>query len=305
MAMDKMIRDYRKDCQLRGFAPKTINNYSYFINLYRKFLSEQKKDIRKGDREDLKSYLAYLQNKGYKSATIEHSFKSIHSFYDFLIESKKIEFNPVDHVRKRYLKKYKSQNQSSSRQCISIEDASRLINSILDTRDRAILLLLFKTGARLHEILDLDISDIDLKNYQITLKPTPKRSNRIVFFDVETADQLQEWLPVREKRSKGNPALWIGPAGKRLQSDPLRRRIEKYAARMGLHDPNSERMENRFTPHCARHWFSTHLIRSGMPREYIKELRGDARRDAIDIYNHIDQKALKESYLGHIPSLGI
>lgn len=125
------------------------------------------------------------------------------------------------------------------------------------------------------------------------------------FFDEETADQLKEWLAIREKRSKGNPALFIGLVGKRLKGDALRSRIEKYAARVGLHDPTSKNPEDRFTPHCTRHWQTTHLIRSGMPRDFVKELRGDVRREAIDIYNHIDQKALRESYLVHIPSLGI
>ncbi|UEC43438.1 MAG: hypothetical protein METHAR1v1_1400004 [Methanothrix sp.] len=58
-------------------------------------------------------------------------------------------------------------------------------------------------------------------------------------------------------------------------------------------------------PHCCRHWFTTHLRRAGMPREFIQGLRGDVRKEAIDIYDHIDRKELRESYLAHIPQLGI
>ncbi len=65
------------------------------------------------------------------------------------------------------------------------------------------------------------------------------------------------------------------------------------------------RLEDRFTPHCCRHWFVTHLLRAGMSRDFVKELRGDTRGEAIDIYNHIDKKDLRESYLAHIPQLGI
>jgi integrase/recombinase XerD len=81
--------------------------------------------------------------------------------------------------------------------------------------------------------------------------------------------------------------------------------VVQTAERIGLHDPNSERMEDHFSPHCCRHWFTTHLRRAGMPREFIQELRGDVRREAIDIYDHIDKKELRESYLAHIPQLGI
>ena len=81
--------------------------------------------------------------------------------------------------------------------------------------------------------------------------------------------------------------------------------VTKIAKNVELHDPTSPRMEDHFSPHNCRHWFTTHLIRSGMSRDFVKELRGDIRHEAIDIYNHIDKKELKESYLAHIPQLGI
>ena len=72
------------------------------------------------------------------------------------------------------------------------------------------------------------------------------------------------------------------------------------------HKPTtSDRMEDRFSPHCCRHWFTTHLRRAGMRREFIQEPRGDSRREAIDIYDHIDLKEPKEAYLACIPQLGI
>jgi integrase/recombinase XerD len=64
-------------------------------------------------------------------------------------------------------------------------------------------------------------------------------------------------------------------------------------------------MEEHFILHGCRRWFTTHLIRSEMSRDFVKELRGDIRHEAIDIYNHIDKKELRESYLAHIPQLGI
>ncbi|HEC93554.1 MAG TPA: recombinase, partial [Candidatus Atribacteria bacterium] len=66
-----------------------------------------------------------------------------------------------------------------------------------------------------------------------------------------------------------------------------------------------KKLEDHFSVHCFRHYFTTHLLRNGMPREYVKELRGDARNEAIDIYHHIDKDELRKSYLAHIPQLGI
>ena len=81
--------------------------------------------------------------------------------------------------------------------------------------------------------------------------------------------------------------------------------IRAAAIRTGLHNASSDRMEDHFSPHCCRHWFTTHLRRAGMPREFIQELRGDARREAIDIYDHIDREELRKSYLAHGPQLGV
>lgn len=81
--------------------------------------------------------------------------------------------------------------------------------------------------------------------------------------------------------------------------------VTKQVQRVGLHDPGSSRVENHFTPHCCRHWFTTMLARSGIDKDLLKELRGDARRESMDVYRHIDPEELRKAYLAHIPELGI
>ena len=206
-------------------------------------------------------------------------------------------------VDEEYLKNYKE--EIGQRKLISVEEASKMVSATIDTRDRAMLVLLLKTGIRRGELISLDVEDVSLKRLTITLKPTAKRSNRIVFFDEEAARVLTRWLNQREMLKKSTIALFIAHDGTRLQKNGVRLAIEKAAERVGLHDPDSERMENHFSPHCCRHFFTTQLRRAGMPREFIQELRGDVRKEAIDIYDHIDEDELKESYLAHIPQLGI
>ena len=88
------------------------------------------------------------------------------------------------------------------RQLISIEDMARLVNSEMDIRNKAIIILLAKTGIRRNELIILDVSDVDLVEMRIKLKPTAKRSNRIVFFDAEAAFVLKRWLKIRENRNR-------------------------------------------------------------------------------------------------------
>jgi len=139
------------------------------------------------------------------------------------------------------------------------------------------------------------------------LKPHPKRSNYLVFFDDECARILRRWIKTREGyainlRCK---APFVNERGGRLKRHGVYHAVTKHAERIGLHDSKSKRMEDHFTPHCCRHWFTTHLRRNDMRREFIKELRGDARREAMDIYDHIDRKELKRANLAAIPILGI
>jgi integrase/recombinase XerD len=213
--------------------------------------------------------------------------------------------NPVNAVRKRYLSSYKSDGEGHTHKIVSIDDAVRIINTLVDIRDKALVILFFKTGIRKRELISLDVDDINWQERSILLKPTKNRSNRTIFFDDETAAMLSRWLKARKMRANdGETALFLGTKG-RLRRGGIDKIIRKAAIRAGLHDSKSNGMEDHFSAHCCRHWFTTHLVRAGMPRDFIKELRGDVRHEAIDIYNHIDKKELRESYLAHIPQLGI
>lgn len=301
-----LIQLFQVDCFDRGLTGNTIRMYIMYTRRFAEYLIRRNVDIFGVDRNILRLYLNDLRTDKLKHASIVKIFTSISAFYDFLIEEGRTTVNPVPGMRKRYLHRYKEQDESQMRQSISVEEASKLVNSILSTRDRAIMVLLLKTGLRCGELCSLDVNDIDLPETTIRLKPAAKRSNRILPMDLETAEVLNRWLNARETRSgKDGKALFLSNKGERLSSSRVNGMVKQYAERVGLHDSDSDGLEDRFTPHCARHFFTTSLIRSGMPRDFVKELRGDARREAIDIYNHIDKKELRESYLAHIPQLGI
>lgn len=298
-----LIERFHNDCNLRDMV--TTMDYVYRTRAYCAFLETKGKNPLNADRDDLRDFLAHLKAKGLKFRTIDAIYTSLSAFYEFLIIEGLVEYNPVLPFRKYYLRRYKKDNDSETRKLISVEDASKLVNSILDTRDRCILVLLFKTGMRVGELTSLDVDDIDLDKGQVTLKLKKKRTNRVLFLDNEAIAVLERWLVARKNRKGAeSQALFLSKIGTRITKRTVENSIERHAERLGLHKPGA-RLEDRFTPHCCRHWFTTHLIRGGMPRDFVKELRGDTRGEAIDIYNHIDKKELKESYLAHIPQLGI
>lgn len=303
----ELIRQYKEDCEIRGMSPESLRRYISSLKIYNSYLQERNLDILNVDRNVLRSFLEYLRNErnvGLK--TIGNYFTAMAMFYEFLEYEGYVDKNPVYSVRKRYIRRYKDNDEGQMRQLISVDEMTKLINSTMDVRDKAIITLLVKTGIRRKELITLDVDDIDWVDQSIKLKPTPKRTNRTVFFDDETAIVLHRWIVARETRNeKDIKALFINNEGGRLNRNGVYLAVAKPAEKIGLHNPNSDRMEDHFSPHCCRHWFTTHLRRAGMSREFIQELRGDVRKEAIDIYDHIDKKELRESYLAHIPQLGI
>jgi len=304
---EKFINYFKEDCGIRGISSETTRRYLSSLGIFNQYLTEKAQDILYVDKEVIRGFLDYLRRERKVSQkTIENYFSALSSFYDFLEYEGYVNKNPINAVRKRYIRSYKDNDEGQMRKLISVDEMARLISSIIDVRDKAIITLLAKTGIRRHEMIELDVDDIDWGEQEIRLKPTPKRTNRTVFFDDETAIVLHRWVKARESRNRNNiMALFISNEGGRLGRNAVYHAVTKAAMKVGMHNPNSKKAEDRFSPHCCRHWFTTHLRRAGMSREFIQELRGDVRKEAIDIYDHIDKKELRESYLAHIPQLGI
>lgn len=117
--------------------------------------------------------------------------------------------------------------------------------------------------------MTLDISYVDLIDNRIRLKPTAKRTNRTVFFDDECAFILRRWLKVREGMNDSvKPTLFLNVEGERLNRSGVHNLVVEAARRAGLHNPESYRPEDHFSPYCCCHWLCTHLFRAGMRGVY-------------------------------------
>jgi len=306
----RLVEMFVADCNLRNLSSESVRSYKSNLVIISNFLNRKGPSLLNLDKYVLKEILVYLVDKRRVSPkTLENYFAALSSFCQFLVYEDLTDRNPVLPFRKRYLRQYKNAkgNSGSERRLISVGQMAMLINSVLNPRDKAIITLLAKTGIRRGELINIDLTDLDWIEQSVQLKQHPKRSNCTVFFDDECAWVLSRWLKTRENYTvePGCEALFVGEQGKRLKRNGVYRAVIIHAERVGLHNPKSNRIEDHFTPHCCRHWFTTYLRRNGMRRELIKELRGDSRNEAIDIYDHIDKKELKRAYLAAIPMLGI
>jgi len=307
--MDISIKNFIEDSRLRGLTKKTTETYKSNITTYINYVENPLKV----DNNILGKFLDYLKvmkykrgkvtKKGVHPNTIKAYFSAISAYYDYLVFNRQLDINPIHPFTKRYLARIKQQyNGENSRQIISIEAMRNLVTLKMPILERAILMILAKTGIRRGELIAIDREDIDIEKKEIILKPKAKRTNRLVFYDEETALILRAYLEWRDKRTKSK-ALFISSYGnKRICRNRVNEIVARHGIKLGLHNPKGN-LNTKLTPHCFRHWFTTHLRRSGMPREFIQELRGDRRKETIDIYYHIDLIELKNRYLECIPKL--
>jgi integrase/recombinase XerD len=262
------------------------------------------------DKEYLKDYFnKTLKPKGLSNNSLQHHYSALDSLYRFLSdELGLISINPVWQIKKT-LRSFKSSGPKPERQVINVEEAALLVNAAFSTRDKAIILLALKTGLRRKEICSLNMSGVNLKKRYIRIPPTPKRSYNYCFIDDELLSVLNRWIARREamlqSSRKKTDALFITPRGNRLTPDRLGRMVRHIATELGLHDPDADDLIEKFTPHCCRYFFTTHLRKSGMPKEFRQKLRGDKPRDAEAGYDRITMEELKEAYFRYVPQLGV
>jgi integrase/recombinase XerD len=304
--MKEELEKWQEDANIRGMSQETIKKYSWDILQFATFSEACGVEILAADRASIRSWIDERRTRGNKTQTIQHMLAALSSFFEYYLYEEIIESNPVTAVRKRYLACYKIDSEKEARKSITIEEAAKLVALTLEPRNKLILALALKTGARRKEILAMETGDINWKNNSIRLKPTKKRSNLVVFFDDETARLMRLWLTIREGRSRnGTHALFISTWGAPIDRGAIQHIVHEAALRAGLYDINSDRLEDHFSVHSCRHFFTTQLYEAGMSREHIMWLRGDAPLSAFDGYLHLDPEKVRQAYLTYIPQLGI
>lgn len=306
---EKILQDYARDCKIRNFNEDTTRAYISHIRFLGDFLHERGRGFENATKEDFAEFVSYLRyDRKITFKTLRNYFAGLGSFYEYLLFEERIHANLIPVIRKRYLHQYKkTEGAIRRRKIISVKEMSDFLGSIMSTRDKAICVLLVKTGIRRMELKTIDISDIDWTTNSILLKYKKKRSNLTVFFDEECARILKQWLYVRNSLyvKDGCDALFVGSHGRRLQSCGVYNAVVSNSKRFGIYDTSSKDTIDHFGPHNFRHCFTTYLLENGMKREYVQELRGDTGQDAVDVYNHISLENLREAYIASMPLFGL
>lgn len=292
----KFLERFVLDCKAKGMTKHSIETYKSNVLEFLTYNPEP----RAVSVDHLRSYLEKLRYRQLSHATLKGYMSAVSSFYDFLIFEKEIQVNPVLPFRKRYLDRIKSQPES--RQLISIEEMRALYKAARNIQEKALIMILAKTGIRRGELHDLRESDLDFVRKIIRVPQKAKRSNNIAFMDDELETVLKDLILWRQQRAKTD-WLWISTKGGRIHKDAPGMILAELGRKLHIHQDNGP-LDRKLTPHCFRHFFTTNLFRAGMDPQYIKFLRGDSlRKESWQIYNRIDIELVRAEYMKYVPQI--
>jgi tyrosine recombinase XerC len=294
----------KKYIELYAFFLKNEKNYSNYtivsyrndliqffnyLKLYR-ILKDDK--IEYVDRSVMRKYIVYLKKSDYSARSISRKISTVRSFFKFCLRESIIKVNPtINLITPKIDKKLPY--------FLYLQEVNKLIetplkNTIFGIRDRAILELLYGTGIRVGELVNLNICNIDL--YEKTIIVFGKGSKeRILPLGNPSIRAIQEYLTSRnlfEKKIFVNKndleALFLNRLGGRLTTRSIRRIIIKYMKMAGLN--------KKISPHVLRHSFATHLLGGGADLRSVQELLGHKSLSTTQIYTHITKERLKTIY---------
>ncbi len=267
----------------------SINTYTSYINDLYYFTVFIKKDLTKVTFEDIKDYLEHLNLKKEKPSSVRRKISSLKSFYKFLYKNGYIDKKDYPLTKVAYPKMEKKLPKF-----IYYNDLLEIINeSTKDkdgVRDRLIIEMLYATGVRVSELVNIKISDIDFNNRRIIVLGKGNKE-RIVYYGEYAEEVLKEYLKTHER--KNHNYLFVNSKGGKLTDRGVRYIIDNIMSKLSV--------KVHVTPHVLRHTFATDMLNNGCDIKVVQELLGHSSLKATEIYTHVTNEHLKKVYYECFP----
>ncbi|MCM2988740.1 site-specific tyrosine recombinase XerD [Bacillus safensis] len=274
----------------RGLSENTIVSYKRDLQNYLSFLMthEQLTDIGDVTRLHIIHYLKQLKEEGKSSKTSVRHLSSIRSFHQFLLREKVTTDDPSWNIETQ-------KTERTLPKVLSLGEVEKLLDTPnqhtpFDYRDKAMLELLYATGIRVSEMLDLTLADVHLTMGFIRCFGKG-RKERIVPIGEAAASAIEEYIEKgRSKLLKKQPSdsLFLNHHGKKMSRQGFWKNLKKRAIEAGI--------QKELTPHTLRHSFATHLLENGADLRSVQEMLGHADISTTQIYTHVTKTRLKDVY---------
>jgi integrase/recombinase XerD len=277
--------DYLRSEQ--GLSENTIVSYKYDISKYMRFvIREGKRNVTEVDERGIEDFLFTMRDDDAAPTTIARTVSALRAFYRYLVSEGRISGDPTTNIdAPKFLRRLPQ--VLSPEEVLSILEAPDLSRP-LGIRDRAILELLYATGARVSELLGLRVGDLNLRESMIRVLGKGSKE-RVVPVGEEAKEFVSQYLKTVRPHlgaASRSDRLFLSARGISLSRSALWNLVKRYAARAGV--------DKRVTPHTFRHSFATHLLEGGADLVVVQELLGHADISTTQIYTHVDREYLRE-----------
>ncbi len=289
------MKDYNKKVILefllyleheRGFSKNTVESYKRDIVKFFEMVNKNFKDV---DPDDLNLFVKKELNDGISPKSISRRLSALKTFYRFLIYSGKMGKNPVSLVERPKLWK-------TLPSYLTFEEVEKLLDlpdqkTVLGLRDKAMLELMYATGLRVSELINLKISNYMKKIGIIVIKGKGGKE-RIVPISKRAKESLDEYLRERvklfKKGERGKGYIFLNSKGGKLTRQGVWKIIKNYGKKIGI--------EDKIKPHILRHSFATHLLEKGADLRLVQTLLGHSQISTTEIYTFVTRERLRKIY---------
>ncbi len=272
----------------RGFSENTLKSYEDDLKQFELFL--KKIDISEFSlvkRENIRDFIGYLMGNSISKRSITRKISTLKTFFKFLKYKELITDNPISFAKGLKFEKKLPQT-------LSVAVINRFLDSFdekdfLGIRDHLIFEILYGTGLRSNELINLEDKDIDVENRILKITKGKGKKERIVPFSQKVKDLLIRYIEIRDSRiKKVSKNLIVSKNGRQLDNRMVRRivkkRIKDFAEMSDI------------SPHTLRHSFATHMLNSGADIRFVQELLGHSSISTTQIYTHTSVERLIDVY---------
>ena len=261
----------------RSTLSGSFNSVRLFLDFYGKL---GKREIEKLERRDLEGFIEQEQDRGLRISTVRTRVACILAFVHFLMEQDIIPGS----VLKRGIK---LKLPEVLPRAMNPVDVRKLLSVIEEIRDRALILLLLRTGIRIGEALGLRLNDLDIKGRKVDLYEGEKNSmGRVVYLSDDALFAIKLWL---RQRDKNKEFVFYGQSNGHLCYSTGRYLFVKYLKKAGLE-------QKGYTVHCLRHTFASELLNAGMRLECLQQLLGHQDIEVTRRYARLTDRTREQEY---------
>ena len=273
----------------RNYSDFTCNNYNKDLNEYNSFILSNKINYKNMDYNEAKEYVIYLNKKNDAKSTISRKLSSLRTFYKYLVLNNKVESNPFLLVSspKKEKRIPKFINYNNMEEILNVPN----IKTKEGQRERVILEVLYASGVRVSELVNIKLKDIDFSNKNILIFGKGSKERLVSF-----GDYALEYINLYLKEGRNllldgvkSDYLIVGKKNEKLTTRRVEQIIDDIIKRTSI--------KLNITPHMFRHTFATHLLDNGCDLLVVQELLGHASLSSTEMYTHVSNEHLREVYL--------